>query len=51
LVVLKLDQGDEVRARISGDTPPSPGDNVRIRIEDNAVFVFPCTRRGAGDTP
>ena len=44
LVVLKLEEGDEVRARISGDTPPSPGDNVRIRIEDDAVFVFPCAQ-------
>ena len=45
LVVLKLDQGEEVRARIAGDRPPAPGDNVRIRIEDDAVFVFPCTRQ------
>ena len=42
LVVLKLDEGEEVRARIAGDIPPAPGDDVRIRIEDDAVFVFPC---------
>jgi len=48
LVVLRLDEGEEVRARISGDVPPAPGDDVRIRIEDEAVFVFPCTRQDAG---
>ncbi|MEM7121216.1 MAG: ABC transporter ATP-binding protein [Pseudomonadota bacterium] len=42
LVILKLDEGQEVRARIAGDKPPAPGDDVRIRINDDAVFVFPC---------
>ena len=50
LVVLKLDEGGEVRARISGDRPPNPGDDVRVRIEEAAVFVFPCTQQDPGTT-
>ncbi len=42
LVMLQLDDGNELRARITGGSPPEPGTDVRIRIEDDAVFVFPC---------
>jgi iron(III) transport system ATP-binding protein len=42
LVVLRLDDGSQLRARITGVAPPEPGTDVRIRIEDEAVFVFPC---------
>jgi iron(III) transport system ATP-binding protein len=50
LVVLKLDEGEHLRARIAGASSPNPGDDVRIRIEDDAVFVFPCNQPGAGGT-
>lgn len=42
LVMLQLDDGNQLRARITGGAPPKPGADVRIRIEDDAVFVFPC---------
>lgn len=42
LVMLQLDDGNQLRARIAGGAPPKPGADVRIRIEDGAVFVFPC---------
>ena len=42
LVVLRLEDGSELKARISGEYPPRPGSDVRIRVERDAVFVFPC---------
>ncbi|MDG2479365.1 MAG: ABC transporter ATP-binding protein, partial [Alphaproteobacteria bacterium] len=42
LVTLRLDDGSELRARITGQDAPAPGADVRIRIDDEAVFVFPC---------
>ncbi|MBN34263.1 MAG: ABC transporter ATP-binding protein [Rhodospirillaceae bacterium] len=42
LVTLRLDDGNELRARITGQDVPSPGQDVKIRFEPDAVFVFPC---------
>ncbi|MBC6439846.1 MAG: ABC transporter ATP-binding protein [Rhodospirillales bacterium] len=42
LVTLRLDDGNELRARITGQAAPATGADVRIRFEDDAVFVFPC---------
>lgn len=43
LVTLRLQDGETLRARILGQSAPEPGSDVRIRFEDNAVLVFPCT--------
>ncbi len=43
LVTLRLENGETVRARIPGQTAPEPGRDVRIRFEDDAVLVYPCT--------
>ncbi|MDE0417503.1 MAG: ABC transporter ATP-binding protein [bacterium] len=42
LVSLRLRNGEMLRARILGQTAPSPGTDVRIRFDDDSVLVFPC---------
>ena len=42
LVSLRLRNGEMLRARILGQTAPTPGTDVRIRFDDDSVLVFPC---------
>lgn len=44
LVTLGLDDGQRLRARISGQEPPPPGAEVAVTIAEGAALVFP--RRG-----
>lgn len=48
LVVLKLDDGNVLRARIAGRPAPPTGADVCIRFDAEAALVFPCRRDAAG---
>ncbi len=42
LVSLRLKSGEFLRARILGQTAPSPGSDVSIRFDESSVLVFSC---------